>query len=164
MTYISKIMNFSIWYVPIKYTFRYIYPEIVWESFDKYYSLDSKEWKLRYLLLFIILEALLGRWEKISHTIARHSAIIIGNELETGESIYDEIKNLYNLRSKIAHWEGIKEIRKAKRKIGWHAVKKLEQKVRKVMIYAIKYSKSEGEFNSKKLYQYLNTCWYTKKQ
>jgi hypothetical protein len=117
--------------------------------FDQSYKINHPE--IRYILLVTALESVLNsNKEQISHTFARHLALIISNDKLDFKINYQKIKKLYNYRSEIVH--GV-EYKKESLK---NNIKELRQYVRQTIVFINKFNPS----NNKELFEYLNSKGY----
>lgn len=96
---ISDLQNFV---RTTKLPFAQVFLELAFENFELSYS--THDMNLSFLSLMTSLEALLNAGEqKIAHTIARNSAVLLGRNKAESEEIYHEVKELYRKRSQIVH-------------------------------------------------------------
>jgi len=76
--------------------------QLAFGSFELSYQTNDRN--LAFLSLMISLETLFnsGR-QKLSYRISRNTAVLLGKEKEDSETIFSDIKDLYDKRSKIVH-------------------------------------------------------------
>lgn len=104
--------------------------ELAMQTFE--YAYLNPDAKSRFLNFMICLESLFNRnGTEISHTISRHTSIILSKNKIEFESNYKSIKNLYKYRSEIIHGSSLK----------FNLVQKteeLQEVVRKAIKYCLK--------------------------
>ena len=59
--------------------------------------------EIRYLLLWVALEALFGASSEITYRISQRLAFFIGNDKEDVKAVFADAKKAYGFRSKVAH-------------------------------------------------------------
>jgi hypothetical protein len=76
--------------------------QLAFGSFELSYQIRDRN--MSFLSLMISLEALLNpdRYE-VTHRVSRNTAVLLGRDKEDSKTIFSEIKDLYNKRSKIVH-------------------------------------------------------------
>jgi len=68
-----------------------------------YEALTSDIWEVRFLLLWIVLEALFGASTEITYRISQRIGFLLSVDKKTAFDLYKEAKVSYNWRSKIVH-------------------------------------------------------------
>jgi hypothetical protein len=68
-------------------------------------SFKSSDFKYEYLTLFIALESIVNSNSEVTYRLRRTAAILCGNDSATCDIIYENLRVLYELRSKIIHGE-----------------------------------------------------------
>lgn len=74
-------------------------------AFDNFQlSFEVRNWNLAFLTLSIALEVLLsdGDQDK-AYKVSRNAAVLLSSDKETGQYVFDDMKHLYNLRSRLVH-------------------------------------------------------------
>ena len=86
-----------------KLPFKESFLQLAFETFELSYQTHNIN--LSFLSLMISLEILFhpSDRKKISYRISRNAAVLLGNEKEDSETVFREIKDLYNKRSKVVH-------------------------------------------------------------
>ncbi len=127
--------------------FKKYYLQLALDNLVSSKTTNLKE--LKFLLLMIGFESLFNKGhQQITHTIARHTALLMGNTKKESNTLYDEIKEFYNIRSKIVHGS-YKTV--AKRAIKKEDIIKLRNLLRACIkkIYKL-------DLEKKELFRYLN--------
>lgn len=103
----NEISKAHLFLVNNKIPFDKPYLQLTFESFELSYKTHNLG--LAFLSLMIGLEALLnpGQYE-LRYRISRNAAVLLGKNYEESESIFKEIRELYDKRSKLVH-EGNKK-------------------------------------------------------
>ena len=98
----SEILGLQEFIQNTKLPFKRSFLQLAFESFELSYQIHDRN--LSFLSLMISLETLFnsGR-KKLSYRISRNTAVLLGKEKEDSETIFSEIKDLYDKRSKIVH-------------------------------------------------------------
>jgi len=86
----------------IKLPFKQHYLQFALDNLEE--SIRIKKRELSFLTLMIGFESLfnLGK-NQITHTISRHTALLMGKDKEESNQIYGEMKDFYKMRSKLIH-------------------------------------------------------------
>jgi hypothetical protein len=68
-------------------------------------ALREDTWEVRFLLLWVVLEALFGadNGQEISYRLSQRAAFFIGNSSEESKDIFKKVKSSYTVRSKTIH-------------------------------------------------------------
>jgi len=118
--------------------------ELALSNFNLTYQITDL--KSKYLVLMICLESLFNiNSTEITHTLARHLAIILSTDKDEFIKNYKRIKKLYNYRSKLIHGSNLDENLAL-------ITDELQIIVRRAINYCLEMDKSKEE-----LYTYLNT-------
>ena len=98
----SDILGLQEFIQNTKLPFKRSFLQLAFESFELSYQIHDRN--LSFLSLMISLETLFnsGR-QKLSYRISRNTAVLLGKEKEDSETIFSDIKDLYDKRSKIVH-------------------------------------------------------------
>ena len=77
--------------------------QLAFENFELSYQ--TQNINLSFLSLMISLETLFHPSDQgeLRYRISRNTAVLLGNEKEDSETVFREIKDLYNKRSKVVH-------------------------------------------------------------
>ncbi len=67
-------------------------------------------WDTRLLTLWTALEAVLGADMEITYRISLRSALLLGKDRSTAKEVFDRVKRLYQLRSKVVHGRSSKKM------------------------------------------------------
>jgi hypothetical protein len=85
-----------------KLPFQKRFLQLAFENFELSYHTQDTD--LAFLSLISGLEALFNRGEQeISYTIARNTAVLLGDKVKDSEEIYHKVRELYRMRSQIVH-------------------------------------------------------------
>ncbi len=98
----SEILGLQEFIQNTELPFKRSFLQLAFESFELSYQIHDRN--LSFLSLMISLETLFnsGR-QKLSYRISRNTAVLLGKEKEDSETIFSDIKDLYDKRSKIVH-------------------------------------------------------------
>ncbi|SEU10469.1 hypothetical protein SAMN05443270_3184 [Lacrimispora sphenoides] len=79
-------------------------------------SRRTPSFDIKFILHVTILEMFINGNTKLSYRLSRSIAVLLGNSRENSKEIYNNVKKLYNARSRFLH-DG--EENKSKRQISW---------------------------------------------
>ncbi len=117
------------------------------QTFLSAYKINDS--RIRYLTLMICLESIFNvSKDQISHTISRHTAILLSDNIDDFNILYKRIKKLYGIRSTIVHGDSLR-----KENIQ-DLINEIENYVRRVFIEIV-YSASN--LNREQLFYHLNS-------
>lgn len=144
----SEIIDLQTFIKVTKLPFQHPYLNLALKNYDISYHY-ANDYDLSFLFLMISLEALFNRGpNQIAYTISRNTAVLLGEDEDHSESIFQETKNLYKKRNKIVHGN-------QSNIITIEELAKLRQLVRESIkeIHNIKIGKD-------KLFKLLNSCGF----
>jgi len=99
----SEIIDLQTFIKVTKLPFQYPYLNLALKNYDISYHY-ADDYDLSFLLLMISLEGLFNPGtEQIAYSISRNIAVLLGEDKDHSESIFQETKNLYKKRNKIVH-------------------------------------------------------------
>lgn len=77
--------------------------QLAFENFELSYNTHKRE--IAFLSLAIALETLFnkGKEHELAYSIARNAAVLLGDDKDDSEEVFEDIKNLYNKRGLIVH-------------------------------------------------------------
>lgn len=130
-----------------KIPFKRGFLQLAFENFELSYEISSIG--LSFLTLMMSLETLLNPGEQeLRYRISRNTAVLLGRGKEESRTIFSEIKELYDKRSKVVHTGDSKIVKR-------DALLKLRHHVRESIkkIYVMKKSKDE-------ILDILNSCGF----
>ena len=82
--------------------FKEPYMNLAIENFELSYQVLNLD--IRFLLLMMSLEALFNRGQpELKYTISRNSAVLLGRNTKDSNIIFEDMKRLYDMRSRIIH-------------------------------------------------------------
>lgn len=98
----SEISHLENFIKSTKLPFRKPFLQLAFENFELSYHVQSVD--LSFVSLMISLEALFNRGDReIAYTIARNTAVLLGDNVTDSKDIFSKMTQLYRKRSKIIH-------------------------------------------------------------
>lgn len=121
--------------------------QLAFDSFELSYETHSAA--LNFLSLMVAMEVMLNRGkDELRYTISRNAAVLLGKDKDDCERVFEEIRRLYDKRSKLVHEGSVNEVSS-------EDVLRLRHYVRE----AIKEMQSIGK-DLKEIRDILNTCGF----
>ena len=98
----SEISEISDFIHLTKLPFEKSFLQLAFENFELSYNITNAS--LSFLALMVSLETLLNPSDnELSYRLSRNTAVLLGKDREHAKSIFSEVRDLYNKRSKIVH-------------------------------------------------------------
>jgi len=81
--------------------FKHSFLQLAFDSFEQSYETCNRG--LAFLSLMISIDALFGDFSELKYRVSRNTAVLLGNNIDESQKIFDDMNELYKKRSAIAH-------------------------------------------------------------